>query len=271
VPQTDAPGLVISPPGQPAPGDLPQAAAAPAAPAAGQPAQPGNVQAASLMSAGPAGPYVRTDPNSPDRGKQAGPSGDGRSRSMSAAVGALQQVSFTATAAPESRRFQLHDLVTIIVREETSAQSDGQSTQDKKYNLDSKLDSWMKLHWGNAPLKPVTLKTSPEIKTENERKLDSTGTFIRKDSFVGRLTAEVIDVKPNGTLVLSARKFVKTDDEEQTFELTGVCRVADLTADNSVLSTQLADLSVSQTHEGQVRDTTKRGWQSWLTDKINPW
>jgi hypothetical protein len=38
-----------------------------------------------------------------------------------------------------------------------------------------------------------------------------------------------------------------------------------------VLSTQLGDLSVHQTHEGQIRDTTKRGWESWLSDKLNPW
>ncbi len=111
----------------------------------------------------------------------------------------------------------------------------------------------------------------PQIKGSGERKFEGDGEVKRRDQFIGRLTAEILDIKPNGTLVLSARKFIKTDDEEQTFELTGVCRTRDINADNTVLSTQLADLTVRKTHKGAVRDTTKRGIAPWLTDKINPW
>ena len=89
-------------------------------------------------------------------------------------------------------------------------------------------------------------------------------------SIIMRVTAEVVDVKPNGTLVLQARQRIKTDDEEQTFTLTGTCRAEDITPDNTVLSTQLFDKDVTKIHTGAVRDTTKRGLLTKLLDVLNP-
>ena len=77
-------------------------------------------------------------------------------------------------------------------------------------------------------------------------------------------------MKPNGTLVLQARKQIKTDDEEQQFILTGTCRVEDVSADNTILSTQLFDLQLEKNHNGAVRDATKRGWFLKFLDALNP-
>ena len=59
-------------------------------------------------------------------------------------------------------------------------------------------------------------------------------------------TAEVLDVKPNGTLVLQARKRIKTDDEEQVFVLSGTCRAEDITADNTILKTALTAVAKAE-------------------------
>ncbi|MCG3179011.1 MAG: Flagellar L-ring protein [Phycisphaerae bacterium] len=190
--------------------------------------------------------------------------------SATPAVTALQSASFIAIAPAAPRNFHQHDLVTIIVREETTYQSDGTSDLEKKYDFDAKLDAWIKLKLSNLQIQP-TAAGSPEMKGSADRKVQNDGKVKRADSFVGRITAEVVDVKPNGTLLLAARKFIKTDDEEQQFELTGACRVEDVNADNTVLSTQLADLTVRKTHAGQVRDTTRRGLFPKAIDWVNPW
>jgi flagellar L-ring protein precursor FlgH len=79
-----------------------------------------------------------------------------------------------------------------------------------------------------------------------------------------------MDVKPNGNLVLSATKHVKMDEEEQYFTLTGVCRAEDVTADNTILSTQLENLDFVKTTKGAVHDTAKRGFIPKLLDTLNP-
>jgi flagellar L-ring protein precursor FlgH len=85
-----------------------------------------------------------------------------------------------------------------------------------------------------------------------------------------RITAEVLDVKPNGTLVLKGRKDIQVADEFQRFVVSGVCRAEDVTADNTVLSTQLKDFDLRKTQKGSVRNATKRGWATKLLDALNP-
>ncbi|HEX5245021.1 MAG TPA: flagellar basal body L-ring protein FlgH [Tepidisphaeraceae bacterium] len=103
-----------------------------------------------------------------------------------------------------------------------------------------------------------------------DRTFKGTGDVTRNDTFTARITAEVLDVKPNGTLVLQARKHIKTDEEEQLMVLTGTCRVEDVTADNTVLSTQLNDLDLQKNHKGDVREATRRGFLGKLLDFVNP-
>ncbi len=79
-----------------------------------------------------------------------------------------------------------------------------------------------------------------------------------------------MDVKPNGTMVVEATKQIQVDKETQIFTLSGTCRVEDLAADNTVQSTQLADLRVSKQTKGSVHDGTKQGWLSGFIDKFSP-
>lgn len=52
--------------------------------------------------------------------------------------------------------------------------------------------------------------------------------------------------------------------------LIGYCRGQDVTADNSILSTQLADVELRTKNSGQVRDASRRGWLQRITDTLRP-
>jgi flagellar L-ring protein precursor FlgH len=110
----------------------------------------------------------------------------------------------------------------------------------------------------------------PSIKMSGKRNMKGDATVDREDTLILRVTAEVVDVKPNGTLVLQARQRIQTDEDVQTLVLTGVCRAEDVTPDNTILSTQMFDKSIAKTHTGPVRDTTRRGWLVKLLDAISP-
>ena len=71
-------------------------------------------------------------------------------------------------------------------------------------------------------------------------------------------------------LVIQARQRIQTDEEVQTFILSGICRAEDVTPDNTILSSQMFDKSLTKNHQGAVRETTRRGWLSKLLDVISP-
>ena len=181
------------------------------------------------------------------------------------------QVSFFAVAEPEPRTLKAHDLVEIIVREQSDITSKGTNNSSRDSQLDAKVANFVKLSLANLTLKGLAPPSAtPEINVSGTRSFQGQGEVDRSDSFTARITAEVLDVKPNGTLVLQARKRIKTDEEEQSFVLTGICRVDDIAADNTILSTQLFDLELQKNHKGSVRDATNRGFIGKLLDVVNP-
>ena len=103
-------------------------------------------------------------------------------------------------------------------------------------------------------------------KNENKQNADNE----RKDKFTTYLQATVIDVKPNGNLVLEAKMEEKHDEEHFTITLTGTCRSEDVTPTNSVLSTQIANLVLVESNKGAVRDATKRGFFPRILDFAKP-
>jgi flagellar L-ring protein precursor FlgH len=161
--------------------------------------------------------------------------------------------------------------VTIIVREESAFSSKGRSELKKEAEFDARLEEFIQLKLKNFEIEGGALgPNAPSIRASGKRDFKGQGTVDRSDSFTTRVQAEVVDVKPNGTLVLQARSHIKTDDEERYFVLTGSCRVEDVNADNTVLSTQLFDKDLRHTSNGTVRQATRRGWLSHLLDAVNP-
>jgi flagellar L-ring protein precursor FlgH len=218
------------------------------APGGGAPVDPG------LISQQAGGSMLRAAVNSP-----ADPS-----------AATFSSVSFFAVAETKPRTIKKHDLVTIIVDENTAYSSNGTTALTKEADFDAKVTAMVRLSLAHLDLSENSVNTNPEIGTTGTRDFNGSGAVNRSDTMTTRLTAEVIDVKPNGTLVLQARQHIRTDDEEQTMVLSGTCRVEDVTPDNTVLSTQMFDKDVSNTNKGAVRDSTKRGWIPKLLDVVNP-
>ena len=175
---------------------------------------------------------------------------------------------FFAVPEAEPTLLAKNDLVTVIVREESAAKSTGKIDVKKQASINAALDEYVAFN-----LRGLRLSGRPgdqAIRGAAQAQLKGDGNVDRRDSFVTRLTARVLDVKPNGTMVIEAKRRIVADDEEQTFILVGTCRVEDVTADNTVLSTQLYDLNLEKHTRGAVRDATKRGFIPRLLGRLNP-
>ena len=105
---------------------------------------------------------------------------------------------------------------------------------------------------------------------ESNQEYSGEGEYERTDRFTDRITAEVIDVKPNGTLVLEARRTIQVDEEGKTLVLSGVCMSDAITEEGVVQSSQLADLRVVVEHEGSLRNAASKGWITKALDFLFP-
>ena len=144
-----------------------------------------------------------------------------------------------------------HDIVKIVVRQESKSQSNGVSDQERQVDFDAKVDAYLKFNLRRFSLDSASTTNVPEIKAEGQRDFKGTGEFDRSDTFTDRVSAEIIDVKPNGNLVLEARSHMQVDDEKIDVALSGTCRKDDVQADDTVLSTDMADLRLSKQTSGE--------------------
>jgi flagellar L-ring protein precursor FlgH len=172
----------------------------------------------------------------------------------------LRAVSLLYIDVPQPRQFAVHDQITIII-DETSRSESSQSLDTKKeYDISAGVDEFPDLlQLLELRLEPGERSPLAGVGVSGEQEFKGEGDAERSDRFVARITATVIDVKPNGTLVLEARKYVAHGRESKTIVLSGVCRQEDVTNANTVTSSQLADLSIVQTTEGDLDKASKKG------------
>jgi len=182
----------------------------------------------------------------------------------------LLRASLIAVEAPRPHRLHVHDLVTIIIREEKRATADSDLKSDRKWEVQAELKKWVRLN-EECKLVPQNFPLgNPALDLDYEDKYQGKGKVNRKDSLTTRITATIIDIKPNGTLVLEATKSIAVDEDRQYITLTGVCRSDDVTAQNTILSTQLADARIDVQDTGPARDAARRGWLARLWDWVRP-
>lgn len=175
---------------------------------------------------------------------------------------ALRAVSMFAVAPPEPREFQKHDLVQIIVRESSQATSSQELETEKETQIDGQISAWPNFNLRdllNLQIQAGRSTNLPKLDVNFTKEFTGEGDYKRKDDITARLTAEVIEVLPNGNLVLEARTHIKTDKEEQTLKVTGICRPDDVTAANTILSNQLHDLTIEKMHKGELREAANKG------------
>jgi flagellar L-ring protein precursor FlgH len=182
---------------------------------------------------------------------------------------ALQPYSMMAVLPPPPRTFEKQDLIQIIINETSVQKFEQKLDTNKEYDLSGEIETLPDLvKLLELRLEPGERRPLAEVEVGGESEFKGDGKVERKDQVATRISARVIEVKPNGLLLLEARKTVQSDKESTTVVLSGLCRQEDVTVNNTVQSTQLADLVVRIENEGEARDAAKKGWISQVFDTV---
>ncbi len=181
----------------------------------------------------------------------------------------LEKVSLIAIETKAPTQFKVHDLVVVIIREQKKYESDSKLETKRDYKVDTEVSKFLQQingHWGAATF----ADGKPDIGFNMKNDLKGEGDSSRTDNLTYRMPVEIIDIKPNGLLVMSGKQRIAVDDEVQEMSFTGSCRSEDVTADNTVLSTQVFDKDVVFNHHGAVKDASDRGWLTSMIDWLQP-
>ena len=151
----------------------------------------------------------------------------------------------------DAKAVRVHDVVSIVVSESLAASTDGQVKNSRASNASSSVTSLF-----------GALKASNNLQNllgqNSASGLTAQGQSTTNSSLVTTFGAEVVDVLPNGMLVVQATRQLTFSQQTQLIELRGLVRPEDVSAQNQVQSTAMTDLELEVTGKGIVNDSTYR-------------
>jgi flagellar L-ring protein precursor FlgH len=181
----------------------------------------------------------------------------------------LENHSWLYVQMPAAREVQINDLITIIVDQKLQTQSAGQINRVTQSNIDARLRDWLELDGFGIQLAPQTTG-DPRARGSLDSQVRTTADLQNNARMSFRITATVVDIRPNGNVVLEAHSNMRDNNEVWEASLSGIVRREDILPNNTVISEKIAELSIHKRETGQIYDAYRRGWLLKFYDAIKP-
>lgn len=171
--------------------------------------------------------------------------------------GAIFQPTLGSSLFEDHKAHRVGDLVTVVLSEKTDAKKSSATSTAK--------DSSAEMDFGNVTIAGKTLLPDAQaqllgLKNKNKRAFDGSGNSSQSNQFTGEITVTVAEVLPNGNLIIQGEKWLGINQGNEYIRLRGIVRPSDITRDNKVKSTQIANAQIYYGGTGMLRDSNTAGW-----------
>lgn len=168
-----------------------------------------------------------------------------------AAAGSLQAESLWQPGAQsqcaDKKAAKVGDVITVIIVESATASSAASTNTKKESSLETKP--------GVGPL----LKEIPGFKFSGGDSMKADGETTRSSKLVAKITVTVVKIEENGNLCIEGSRMVQTNKEREQIKLSGTIRPEDVGTDNTILSTYVANPTITYQGSGPLGSRQKEG------------
>lgn len=155
----------------------------------------------------------------------------------------------------DNKARNIGDILTVVINETTASNDREQRAQDKSNSLNGSI---------NVP------SGSSASDASFRRRFNGSAQLTTDRRFQDRLAVTVVDVMPNGNLVIEGFRSRVVAGEERVLKITGVVRAQDIGAGNTVQSTSLANARVSYLGRGPMSSTVNQNLLGRIMNRIWP-
>ncbi len=161
---------------------------------------------------------------------------------------------------------KIGDILTITIREVSDMTNTSERDMSKVTSRDQQFD-------GNIGIEHI-ITNVPGINfgagTEYSNTFESEADSKNKRAFVDNITVVVIDIMPNGNLVVSGNLTRNISDEVQEIEVSGIVRPSDIDYNNTIDSRRIANFNIITKYDGVAAPFNKPGWLGQILDFLWP-
>jgi len=173
-----------------------------------------------------------------------------------------KDISWMNGLATDLRARRVNDLVTIRVIENTSAEGTADSSLDKGSSGNAGVTKLMGLE------KKIPGDSTSLVGASAKTTFKGAGTTSRTSTLTAQMTARVVEVLPNGDLVLEGAREIDINGDRQIAVLTGVLRPSDIQPNNVAFSSAVGQLRIRYFGKGLMKDNLQPGWLIRALNKI---
>jgi flagellar L-ring protein precursor FlgH len=168
------------------------------------------------------------------------------------ASGAIYQVAYGRPLFEDRRARHVGDTIVINLVEQTRAQKSSNASANREASISAGITSLLKV--------PLATLSGLGAEAEDTSAFSGQGAAAANNAFTGTITVTVIDVFPNGNLLVSGEKQVAINKGQEFIRFSGVVNPFHVTTSNTVQSTQVADARIEYKGSGYIDEAQSMGW-----------
>jgi len=154
------------------------------------------------------------------------------------------------------------DIVTINIVESASASKNATTKTERSSGFDASWTGVLKKLSGDW--------VGGEVSADFKNDFDGKGETTRNSRLNAYISVQVVQVLPNGNLVIAGSRQVQVNNETQIINIQGIIRPEDVSSNNVILSTFISDAKIELNGQGIVSDKQRPGWFARVLDWVWP-
>ena len=174
----------------------------------------------------------------------------------------LYPVEGSSSIYTEKRARRIGDVITVLIQENTNATQAADSQYQKSGNVAFGAGT------GIGSLGQNVLNTTNNIGLGASSAHQGQGSSSRSTTITGQMTAKIVSVLPSGNYLIEGTRYVEVNEDKQTVEVVGEIRPDDISSDNTISSSRVANAKIKLTGTGPASETANPGLLtrvfSWL-------
>lgn len=164
---------------------------------------------------------------------------------------------------------RIGDIVTVMIVESSKATNQASTDTERASAFSAQVEKFLGFETA-YPSDTSSFNPFGKIEAGLDSNFKGKGATSRSGSLDAKITARVVELLPDGNLRIRGHRQVLINNEAQLITLAGIIRPRDISVDNLVLSTRIADARITYNGVGVVNDRQRPGWFSRLFDVIFP-
>jgi flagellar L-ring protein FlgH len=170
----------------------------------------------------------------------------------------------------DQRAYRIGDILTVKVNITDKAQVENSTSRNRAGGESLGLPNFLGLESLLRTFLPKAVDPSKLVSASSDSKLNGTGQTKRAETIDMTIAAVVMNVLPNGNFVIRGRQQVRVNFELRELVITGIVRPQDISRDNAIAHSQIADAQISYGGKGNLTEVQQARWGQQVYDALAP-